>query len=176
MSEKKAVFYCSASNKIDPRFNDAAREAVRVVCAHGYDIKSGGTTKGTMKVVCDEARACGVKVEAAVPRFMAGLEYPDLDRCTWTSTMSERKESMREGTSLAVALPGGIGTIDELIETLVLLKLHQYPGKVVAFNFEKFYDPLKAMLDHFVQTGMLEQCDRDLILFPETAAELDELL
>ena len=176
MSDKKAVIYCSASRKIDPRFNDVARQVVRVVCSHGYDIKSGGTTKGTMKVVCDEARACGVMVEAAVPRFMSGLEYPDLDRLTWTATMSERKESMREGTSLALALPGGIGTIDELVETLVLVKLHQYPGKVIAFNFEKFYDPLKQMLDHFVQTDMLEQCDRDLISFPETVEELDKLL
>lgn len=171
MGSKKAVFFCSASDRIDPKFNEAAREAVRAVCACGFDIKSGGTTKGTMKVVCDEVRACGAKVEAAVPRFMMGLEYPDLDVCIWTDTMSQRKEAMREGTSLAVALPGGIGTLDELMETLVLVKLHKYPGRVIAFSVDKFYEPLRNLLDYLVQMKMLEQCDRDLITFPETIEE-----
>lgn len=149
---------------------------MRAVCARGYDVKSGGTTKGTMHVVCDEARACGVRVEAAIPRFMAGLEYPWLDECIWTDTMSERKEAMRAGTSLAIALPGGIGTIDELIETHVLAKLHRYDGKVIAFNYKKFYEPLRNMLDYFVETGMMDQCDRDLVAFPETVDELEALL
>jgi len=173
---RTAVIFCSASDRIDPGFNDVAREVVRAVCARGYAVRSGGTVKGTMKVVCEEANACGARVEAAIPRFMTGLEYPDLDSCVWTDTMSERKEAMREGTSLAIALPGGIGTIDELIETMVLVKLRRYAGKVIAFNFNGFYDPLKQMLDHFVRYGMLEQCDRDLMEFPETLDELKALI
>lgn len=176
MGKMKAVFFCSASDKIDPKFNEAAREAVRAVCAKGYDVKSGGTTKGTMKVVCEEAFACGASVEAAIPRFMAGLEYPHLDHCIWTDTMSERKEAMREGTSLVVALPGGIGTLDELIETLVLVKLHKYPGRIITFNVDKFYDPFRDLLDYLVQMKMLDQCDRDLISFPETIEEFKSLL
>lgn len=176
MADKTAVFFCSASNKIDPKYNDLAREAIRAACAAGYDIRSGGTVKGTMKVICDEARACGARVTAAIPHFMIGLEYPDLDECEWTPTMSTRKESMREGTCLAVALPGGIGTIDELIETLVLAKLGKYDGKVTALNYEGFYDPLKVLLDHFVTTGMMEQKDRDIISFPETIEEFKSVL
>ena len=176
MADKTAVFFCSASNKIDPKFNDLAREAIRAACAAGYDIRSGGTVKGTMKVICDEARAGGARVTAAIPHFMIGLEYPDLDECEWTPTMSTRKESMREGTCLAVALPGGIGTIDELIETLVLAKLGKYDGKVTALNYEGFYDPLKVLLDHFVTTGMMDQKDRDIISFPETIEEFKSIL
>jgi hypothetical protein len=75
---------------------------------------------------------------------------------------------MREGTCLAVALPGGIGTLDELIETLTLAKIGRYGGRVVAFNFEGFYEPLKGLLDHYVATGMLDAASREMIMFPET--------
>ena len=90
--------------------------------------------------------------------------------------MSERKELMRKGTCAAVALPGGIGTLDELVETHVLAKLGKYHGKVIAFNVDGFYDPLKALLDHYVDSGMLNPSDRDLLLFPETVEELSAIL
>ena len=70
-----------------------------------------------------------------------------------------------------IALPGGVGTLDEVIETLTLAKLNRYPGRIVAFNFEGFYEPLKALLDHYVQTGMLDKPSRRLISFPETLEE-----
>ena len=59
MEGKTAVFFCSASFDIDPKFNQAARDFVRAACLRGYTIASGGTTKGTMKVVVDTARECG---------------------------------------------------------------------------------------------------------------------
>ncbi len=85
--------------------------------------------------------------------------------------MAERKEAMRAGTCLAVALPGGIGTLDELVETLTLAKIGRYTGRIVAFNFEGFYEPLKTLLDHYVETGMLDMPSRRLISFPETIEE-----
>lgn len=176
MSDRKAVIYCSASNKIDPKYNQAARQVVRAACLHGYAIVSGGTVKGTMGVVCDEASRNGAEVICVIPRFMGGLEHPLATETIWTERMSERKDLMREGTDIAIALPGGIGTIDELIETLTLAKLGKYSGKVVAYNVDGFYDTLKAMLDHFVATGMLEAQDRALISFPETIEELESLL
>ena len=81
-----------------------------------------------------------------------------------------------EGTSAAIALPGGIGTLDELIGTLTLAKLQKYSGKVIAFNFDGFYEPLKALLDHYVSLGMLDTASRELILFPQTVDELVGLL
>ena len=171
MPEKKAVVFCSASFDIDDRFNDLAREAVRALYGCGYGLVSGGTVKGTMKVIADEARRLGMEHAGIVPVFMKGVEYKGLSRLVWTETMAERKEAMRAGTCLAVALPGGIGTLDELIDTLTLAKLGRYPGRVVAFNFEGFYEPLKALLDHYVATGMLDAPSRGLISFPETIGE-----
>ncbi len=176
MSDKKAVFFCAASSDIKAEYNQAAREIVRAACLSGYDIVSGGTVKGTMWHVCDEASRCGVEVIGVIPRFMAGLEHPSLTRCIWTDRMSQRKDAMREGTCLAVALPGGIGTLDELAETYCLAKMGLYPGRVVALNMDGFYEPFRAQLDLYVERGFLDGKSRALISFPDTVEELKKLL
>lgn len=175
MADRKAVFFCS-SHELSQKYIQAARKIVRAACLAGYDIVSGGTVKGLMGHVCDEASACGAEVIGVIPRFMKGLEHPALTQCIWTDTMSQRKEAMRQGTSLAIALPGGIGTLDELAETYCLSKMGLYEGRVMAFNMEGFYEPLKAQLRHFVDTGMLYESSLSLITFPETIEELEALL
>ena len=129
-----------------------------------------------MNHVCDEAAACGVQVIGVVPRFMKGLEHPALTECIWTDRMSERKDAMREGTCLAIALPGGIGTLDELSETYCLAKMGLYKGRIIAFSPDGFYDAYRAQLDRFVETGMLDRASRELISFPGIVEELIELL
>lgn len=176
MSDKKALFFCSASYDINPEYNQAARQIVRAACLSGYDIVSGGTIKGTMGHICDEASKCGAAVIGVVPRFMKGLEHPALTECIWTDKMSERKDRMREGTNLAIALPGGIGTLDELAETYCLAKMGLYKGRLIAFNVGGFFEPFKKQLDMFVETGMLDSESRDLISFPKSVQELIKLL
>lgn len=172
MTGKKVLIFCSASYTIDPAYNEQARVLVRKLCAKGYGIVSGGTVKGTMGVISDEVYTCGGKHYGVIPRFMKDLVYPNLTEVIWTDTMSERKEAMREGTCAAIALPGGIGTLDELAETLTLAKLNKYTGKVIALNLGGFYEPLKALLDHYVKTEMLDKDSRSLISFPETVEGL----
>ena len=174
--ERKIVLYCSASYDIDKKFNQAAREVTRAACSLGYTIVSGGAVKGTMGELADEVVRCGGRHVGILPRFMAQFRYPLLAETKWTESMADRKEEMRKGTVAAIALPGGIGTLDELIGTLTLAKLGKYSGKVIAFNLDGFYDPLKALLDHYVSMGMLDAESRDLILFPETVDELIGLL
>lgn len=173
---KQVTVYCSASNKIDPKYNAAARELVRALHALGYGIVSGGGARGTMGAITDESvRLHGYHV-AVLPRFMNGLENTDVTDVVWTDTMSTRKEFMRADTCAAIALPGGIGTLDEVIETLVLRKLGRYDGPVIALNIDGFYEPLKALLDHYVKHNMMEPADRELMLFPNTVEELITLL
>ena len=176
MKEKIGVFFCSASNTIDPRYNQAAREIVRAACLRGYTISSGGTIKGTMKVVVDEAKACGAATLGVIPKFMAPMVHPDLDRVVWTGTMSERKEQLRAGASFVVALPGGIGTLDEVVETLTLAKLSKFAGKVICYNFKGFYDRFIDLLDFYVETGMLDASARAMALFPSTPEEFEKLI
>lgn len=173
---KKLVVFCSSSYDIDPVYNQAARDLIRAACLYGYDIVSGGAIKGTMGVVSDEAAAIGVKHKGVLPHFMEKFKHPQLDELVWTDTMAERKEKMREGSSVAVALPGGIGTLDELIETHVLAKLDKYSGKIFALNINGFYEPLKVLFSHYVATGMMEQKDADLVNFVDSVEELSKYL
>ena len=172
MEERKAVVFCSASYDIDPKYNEAAREVVRALHAYGWTVVSGGSFRGTMGAVSDEMDRLGGRHIGVLPRFMKGLEYPRLTELVWADTMSERKERMREGPSAAIALPGGIGTLDEIIESHVLVKLGQYKGRLFALNLDGFFEPFKALLDHYEETGMLTHEDRKLIVFADTPAEL----
>ena len=175
MSGKKAVFFCSASKNIDPKYNQAARDSVRAACLAGYGIVSGGSFRGTMGAVCDTARDLGAPNYGVMPEFMRGLEYEGLTELRWAPTMSIRKQMMREGVCLAVALPGGIGTMDELFETMVLAKLGQFHGRIAVLNLDGFYEPLKALLNHFVEKGMLEPKDAALVSFADTPEELAKI-
>ena len=169
---KRIAVFCSASTKIDPGYNEAARELTRGLHAKGYALVSGGGAIGTMGAITDEAVKCGGDHTAVLPEFMKGLENPSVSRVIWTDSMASRKAAMREGTVAVIALPGGIGTMDEFIETHTLRKLGKYGGDLYVLNLGGFYNPLKALLDHFVKTKMLEPGDRALVRFPETVEEL----
>ena len=174
--QKKIAVFCSASFEIDPKYNKVAREFVRAASLCGYGIVTGGTIKGTMGEISDELHSCGGYHLGVIPRFMKEYVYPDLSEVIWTDTMAERKTLLREGTCGVVALPGGVGTLDELIETVALVHLKQYFGKMYVLNYEGFYEPLKALLDHYVTTGMMPQATRDKIIFAETVELLLEKL
>ncbi len=171
-NEKKAVIFCSSSNKIDPAYSEAARSVVRGLAAAGYVIVSGGTTKGLMGVVSEEAERAGAKHIGVIPRFFAEFHYPGKMETEWTDTMSERKVKLREGTAAAIILPGGLGTMDEFFETHVLAKLGQYDGRIMILNIKGFYDPLMAMLKDFVKEGTAAESDLGLLEVYDNAADL----
>lgn len=175
MKGKIAVF-CSASFDIDPEYNKVARGFVRAASLRGYGVVSGGTIKGTMGEISDELRDCGGYHLGVIPRFMEQYVYPELSEVIWTDTMAERKTLLREGTCAVVALPGGIGTLDEVIETFALVHLKQYSGKIFLLNHEGFYEPLRQLLQHYVDTKMLSEATMAKIRFADTADEIFEEL
>ena len=177
MEQKAALFFCSSYSDIDPRYKEAARDVVRAACKKGYAIVSGGASRGLMKVVADEALACGATNIGVLPRFMEEFRHSDLTKLIWTDTMSQRKDLMRQyGADLAVALPGGIGTLDELFETYTLAKLDKYHGKVVAYNCYGFYNGVRDLMDFYVKEGMLDAQTRAMLHFPASIEEFEALL
>lgn len=176
MGNRQAVIFCSASSSIDPKYNQAARELVRALHALGYSVVSGGGKRGTMGAITDESIGCGGTHVAVLPDFMRGLENPGVSEVVWTDSMSTRKERMRLGSGVAIALPGGIGTLDEVMETLVLRKLDRWKGEVYLLNLDGFYNPLVALLDHYVTTHMMEPEDRALVHVADTVEALADML
>lgn len=175
MRNKIAVF-CSASFEIDPKYNKVARDFVRAASLRGYGIVSGGTIKGTMGEISDELHACGGYHLGVIPRFMEQYVYPDLTEVIWTDTMAQRKTFLREGTCAVVALPGGIGTLDEVIETFALVHLKQYFGKIFILDHEGFYEPLRLLLRHYVDTKMMTEETMSKIIFAQTPNEILDAL
>ncbi len=170
----KIAVYCSASFTIDPKFNKVAREFVRAASLCGYGIVSGGTIKGTMKEIADELHECGGWHLGIIPRFMEEYVYPDLSEVIWTDTMAERKALLRKDTCAVVALPGGIGTLDEVIEVFALVHLKQYSGKIFLLNHDGFYEPLRQLLRHYVDMNMMTEETFSKVHFANTAEEILE--
>ena len=175
MKGKIAVF-CSASFEIDPEYNKVAREFVRAASLCGYGIVSGGTVKGTMGVISDELASVGGYHLGVIPRFMKEYVYPDLTEVIWTDTMAERKVLLREGTTAVVALPGGIGTLDEVMDTFACIHLKQYDGRIFLLNHNSFYEPLRALLQHYVDEKMLSKETMSKMIFADTPDQLLEIL
>lgn len=175
MKGKIAVF-CSASFEIDPMYNKVAREFVRAASLRGYGIVSGGTVKGTMGEISNELHSCGGYHLGVIPRFMEQYVYPDLTEVIWTDTMAQRKTLLRDGTCAVVALPGGIGTLDEVIETFALLHLKQYSGKIFVLNHNAFYEPLRQLLRHYADTGMMTEETMSMMVFAKTPEEILDAL
>ena len=171
MKDKIAVF-CSASYDIDPKYNKVARQFVRAASLRGYKIVSGGTIKGTMGEISDELKSCGGYHVGVVPRFFQQYAYPELSELHWTDTLSERKTLLRKDTCAVVALPGGTGTLDEVVEAFTLLVIGQYDGKVCLLNYDGFYEPLLALLDHYVDMKMLSVETMSRLVVADTPEEL----
>ena len=169
---KKIAVFCSASNIIDPEYNKVAREFVRAASLRGYGIVSGGTVKGTMGEISDELNKCGGYHLGVIPRFMKEYLYPELSEVIWTDTMAERKTLLRKDTCAVVALPGGIGTLDELIETFALVHLKQHQGRMYVLNYNGFYEPLRQLLLHYVTTGMMSEETCAKMIFAQTVEEI----
>lgn len=176
MAKKRALFFCSARNDIDPKFNQAARDIVRAACLRGYDIVSGGGNRGTMKVVCEEASACGAGVIGVLPTFMEGLDHPGITNLIWAPSMSVRKELMRAGSEVVITLPGGVGTLDEIAETICLKRLGKYDAKIIIFNYHGFYDTFYKMLEEMIDRKMYSREELEELYFPRTVEEVIELL
>ncbi len=176
MDMRKIAVFCSARQDIDPQYHKVAREFVRAASLRGYGIVSGGTIKGTMGEISDELRDCGGYHLGVIPRFMKQYVYPELSEVIWTDTMAERKTLLRKDTCAVVALPGGIGTLDELIETFALVHLEQHQGKMYVLDHNGFYEPLRQLLQHYVNTGMMSKETFLKMKFARTVEEiLDDL-
>lgn len=171
MRDKIAVF-CSARCDIDPEYNEAARLFVRGAAARGFKVVSGGTVRGTMGVISEELEKCGGYHVGVVPRFLSQYAYPGLSELIWTDTLAERKAVFQKDAHAVVALPGGIGTLDEVIDTFSLLYLGRYDGKIAFLNHKGFYEPLLALLRHYVDQKMMSEETLNRLVVADTPEEL----
>jgi uncharacterized protein (TIGR00730 family) len=175
---QSVAVFCGSNFGVSPAYKDAASALGREIAARGLTLVYGGTQKGLMGVVADGALAAGGKVIGVITRRLheRGHLHPRLTSHEIAATMRERKARMAEIADAFIALPGGLGTLEELLEAATLTQLGDHVKPCAALNTRGFYAPLRAMLDKAVDEGFLKPEHRDMILInPDPAALLDAL-
>lgn len=158
MLQHAVTVYCASSPDAPPRFMEAAYTIGRLCAGAGLATVTGAGATGLMGEVVrgtlDVPGGCAVGV---IPSFMVerGWANPAMTRLTVTSDMYERKRLLAESGSAAIALPGGLGTLDELFDILTRCQLGLYRHPVVILNVDGFYDSLLAQLRHADSCSMM---------------------
>lgn len=144
--------YCASSRMVDPVYFEAADTLGKTIALGGGTIVYGGGGAGLMGCVADAALAHNGKVIGIIPRFMQELEWghKDITELRLVNDLHERKSLMIKDTSAVIALPGGCGTLEELVEAITWKRLGLYLQPVVIVNVRGYYDPLIEMLNRTV--------------------------
>lgn len=151
------AIYCGSSDGVDVRYVEAAYELGREAVSRGWATVTGAGARGLMGAVVRGTLDGGGVAIGVIPQFMAerGWANPDMSVTHITPDMHSRKAVMARLSKGAVALPGGVGTFDELIEIITWRQLGLYRYPLVLVNTLGYYDSLLAMLDHAGKCGML---------------------
>jgi uncharacterized protein (TIGR00730 family) len=173
MKSKRVAVYCGSANGNDQAFLAEARALGAAMAAAGMGLVYGGASVGLMGAVADAALAGGAEVIGVLPEVLAGSEiaHAGLTRLEVVATMHARKARMVKLADAFLILPGGYGTLDELMEivTWAQLKIHAKP--CVLINTNGYWDGLLAFLDTAVAAGFLKEGNRALL---QVAADADE--
>lgn len=149
--------YCASSSEVPPVYLEAARTMGSLIALSGRRLISGGGTFGLMAAAIEGALAHGGETIGVLPRFMIerGWAHGRLTEVIVTETMHERKKTMADLSCGAVALPGGIGTLDELLEIMTWHQLGLYDHPVVIVNTDGYFDPLIEMFNRMIDQNFM---------------------
>lgn len=158
-SPRRVTVYCASSRRCPAAYHEAARRLGLALAQGGFTIVYGGSALGSMGALAEGAQAAGGKVIGVLPRFMQEMEWGQagLAELHLVDTMRERKERMLEGSSGVVALPGGCGTLEELLEALTLKRLGLFCHPIVLVNTRRFFDPLVRLLSAAIRERFMDE-------------------
>lgn len=179
MQQIRAVtVYCSSSRHVPGIYFDAARELGHHIARCEWTLVYGGNHVGCMGVLGDAVRASGGKVIGVTPELLVreGIADNDCDELIVTANMRDRKGLLESRGDAFVALPGGLGTFEEVFEILVgkLLGYHQKP--IVLLNVADYYGPLLAMIEHGIEQRFVKPTAREAYFVTGSVGESIEFL
>jgi uncharacterized protein (TIGR00730 family) len=157
---KKICVYCGSGPGSDPAFAAAARTFGKVLAENRIGLVFGGGSIGLMGELATAVLDHGGKVTGVIPRFLVAREHAmERGEMIVTRDMHERKQRMFEEADAFVALPGGVGTLEELVEQMTWAQLGRHKKPILIANIKGFWDPLCVLLDHmeaaqFIRPGL----------------------
>ena len=175
----RVCVFCGSSLGARPEFAEAARTFGRLLGERRIGLVYGGARAGLMGVVADAALAVGGEVIGVIPRSLVEREiaHSGLSELRVVSSMHERKATMAELSDAFVALPGGLGTLEELFEVWTWAQLGIHRKRIALLDVSDFYAPLTAFLDHAVDEGFIKTPNRSgLIVATNPEGLLDVIL
>ena len=158
----------------DPAFRRGAEALGIAIGQGGHELVYGGASVGLMGVVADAALNAGAKVIGVLPKALADLELakPDLSELHIVESMHERKMLMADLSDAFIAMPGGIGTLEEMFEVWTWTQLGVHSKPVGLLNAQKYYDPLLSFLSSVVDSGFIKQAHFDMLIVEAQPLEL----
>jgi uncharacterized protein (TIGR00730 family) len=149
--------FASSSSRIDNEYAVAATRLGELLAGANMDVVYGGGGIGLMGKLADAVIHNGGKITGVIPKFMKdeGWDHASVTEMIFTQDMGERKKMMFSMADAVVALPGGVGTLEELTEAMTLKQLGIYKGSIIILNTLNFYDSLIDFLDHMISGNFL---------------------
>jgi len=170
--------FCSSSGRIDPAHLETARAVGAELARRGHSLVSGGGRVSCMGAVARAARAGGARTVGVIPEVLVGMEVADgdSDELVVTHDMRSRKGEMDRRSDAFVCLPGGLGTLEELLEIWVSRTLGVHAKPIVVLDDADVFAPLRAQVEALVTAGFVRPEGRDVVRWARTAAEALELV
>ena len=170
MRLERVCVFCGASPGRRPGYLEVAARLGRELAGRGIGLVYGAGGVGVMGAVSDAALEAGGRVTGVIPRALVEREAgrTDLDDLRVVASMHERKALMHELSDGFIALPGGLGTFEELFEILTWRQLGLHAKPVALLDVDGYFDPLVAMLDHATSEGFVVRGDRELVVRAKT--------
>jgi len=171
---KLLCVYCSSSDRLAPRYSAVATALGQEMVARGWGLVYGGGRTGLMGAVARAVKARGGRVVGVIPEFMKARElaYDEADELVTVVTMRERKLLMETRADAFVALPGGFGTLEEIMEILTLRQLDVVRKPCVFLNQEGFYDDLLRLFDRMLRENFFKPSNMELFRVAATVPEI----
>ena len=175
---KNVCVYSASSTKIAPKYFEVATELGGILAEKHINLINGAGSIGLMAATSNAALAHGGTVTGVIPRFMVeqGWHHTGLTRLIETDTMHERKQLMAEMSDGVIALPGGCGTLEELMEIITWKQLGLYLKPIIILNIDGFYNPLLEMLHRAIDEHFMRPEHGGIWQVATSAREAVELL
>ena len=175
---RSIAVFCGSNFGASPDYAEAARSLGQAMAQRGIRLVYGGTSKGLMGVLADATLAAGGQAVGIINRRLheRGHLHPALTAHEVVDHMRVRKARMAELADAFIALPGGLGTLEELFEAATLTQLGDHSKACGALNVRGFYEPMRAMLERAVEESFLKAEHRDMIVIDAEPARLLDAL
>lgn len=174
IQQKRMAVYCGSSNRVDESYKALAFNVGEELAQRNIGVVYGGGNVGLMKAVADGALSVGGEVVGVIPKSLETLElaHPSLTKLFVTQGMHERKAMMAQLSDAFIGLPGGYGTMEEVMEVVTWTQINVQSKPIGLLNHKGFYNGILQWVDHAAQEGFIRPAHRQLLCSSDNITDL----